>query len=267
MSLFDITAFAIIGLLTGFFGGLLGIGGGSITVPLLFFVMQSWGLSDTDLMHIVIGTTFSSMVFNAALAAYSHHMKTGMPWKFLLIFLPGMIVGPVIGSFVATELAGPTLRFAFGIFQVLMALYFLLPRHKRVEVTEQKTPNPILLNITAFTVAGIGSVLGIGGGVMMVPFLDMMGLSMKKAITIGSLTSCIVAIVSSLSFLLLGLNAPIDLPYSVGFIYLPAFIIIGLFSMMTIPLGVHLAHRLPVLPLKRIFALALATLGILLIFK
>jgi uncharacterized membrane protein YfcA len=267
LSLFDIAAFAVIGLLTGFFGGLLGIGGGSITVPLLFFVMNSWGLSDTDLMHIVIGTTFASMVFNSALAVYSHHRKTRMPWKFFLVFLPGMILGPIIGSYVSTELAGPTLRFAFGIFQVLMAIYFLMPHHKRVEVTEEKKPNHFLLNITAFTVGGIGSVLGIGGGILMVPFLDMMGLSMKKAILIGSMTSCTVAIVSSASFLLLGLNTPVELAYSVGFIYLPAFIIIGLFSIVTIPLGVHLAHRIPVLPLKRIFASALAILGILLILK
>jgi len=264
LSFTDIALFALVGIVAGFFGGLLGIGGGSITLPLLYFILAPLGLPDSDLMHIVIGTTFAAMVFNAGASTYFHHMLGNVQWKLMATLLPSLIVGPILGSYVSTSLSGSTLRFAFGIFQLLLAVYFLLPRHKKVEVVD-KTPNLLLLNIAAFVIGGIGSILGIGGGIIMVPFLDMMGMPMKKAIATSAFTSCIMLLVSALSFLALGLKYPLNLPNHVGFIYLPAFFAIGLFSLIGAPLGVKVVHLLPVPALKRIFAVALAILGVLLI--
>jgi len=260
--------FALVGLVAGFFGGLLGIGGGSITLPLLFFILRPMGiaigLTNGELMHVVIGTTFASMFFNAAASVYFHHRQGSIQWRLTLGLLPSLILGPIAGSFIATSLGGSVLRFSFGIFQVMTAVYFLLPGHKRVEVID-KTPHPVLLNLVAFVIGGIGSILGIGGGIIMVPFLDMMGMHIKKAIATSAFTSCIMLLVSALTFLLLGLQRPIPLPYHVGYIYLPAFFVIGFFSMLSAPLGVKVVHSLPIPLLKKVFALALATLGILLI--
>lgn len=266
MSIFELASFAVIGIIAGFFGGLLGIGGGSVTLPLLFFVLRPLGLADDDLMHIVIGTTFASMFFNAAASTYFHHMRGNIRWKITLALLPSLVLGPILGSYVATSLQGHVLRICFGMFQILMAAYFLLPRHKKVEVID-KTPHPLLLNVVAFTIGGIGSILGIGGGIIMVPFLDMMGMAIKKAIATSAFTSCIMLLVSAISFLLLGLDNPISLPHHIGFIYIPAFIVIGFFSVLGAPIGVRVVHLMPILPLKRLFAVALAVLGILLILE
>jgi uncharacterized membrane protein YfcA len=269
----DISAFfsyAALGLVAGFFGGLLGIGGGSVTLPLLFFLLKpliaSTGISDSDLMHVVMGTTFAAMVFNAAAAAFFHAKHKHILWKVALILLPSLILGPIAGSYVATSLEGKVLRVSFGIFQLLTAVYFLLPRHKQVEVEEKAYP-PFLLNLISFAIGGIGSVLGIGGGIIMVPVLDMMGMQIKKAIGTSSFTSSVMLLVSALSFLVLGLNNPLPIPYHLGYIYLPAFFVIGFFSILAAPLGVNLVRVLPIIPLKRVFALALAILGTILMLE
>jgi len=258
--------FAFIGCLAGFFGGLLGIGGGSVTLPLLFFALKKFNLPDSDLMHIVLGTTFASMILNSATAVYFHSKRGFLPWKIVFTVLPSAILGPILGSYVATLLSGPTLRFSFGIFQVLLAIYFFLPRHKRIEVID-KPLHPLALNIPTFIIGTIGGILGIGGGIIMVPFLEMMGVYLKKAIGAAACTSCVMLTSSALGFLAWGLNEPPLLPYQVGFIYLPAFMIIALFSILTSFLGVQVVHRLQVLSLKRIFSIALAILGILVIVK
>ena len=256
--------FALIGSVAGFFGGLLGIGGGSITVPLLFFALQPLGLSDTDLMHVVLGTSFAAMVFNTIASTFFHHQKGYLPWKIVTPLVPAIVLGPLLGSFIATLLEGDVLRFSFGLFQIAIAIYFFLPKHKKVEIVDKK-PHPAILNSVAFVIGGVGSILGIGGGIIMVPFLDMMGMTMKKAIATSAFTSCITLLVSAISFLVLGLKNPISIPSHIGFIYLPAFVIIAIFAMLTSPLGVRVVHKLPILPLKRVFAIALALLGLLII--
>jgi uncharacterized protein len=262
----DWICYALIGSLAGFFAGLLGIGGGSITLPLLFFVLKPLGLPDTDLMHIVLGTTLSSMILNSAAATYFHYKRGFIPWKTVSAMIPSAVLGPIFGSYVATSLSGATLRLSFGTFQVVLALYFFLPRHKPSDI-KGKSLTPLLLNVGTLIIGSMGGILGIGGGIIMVPFLEMMGMHLKKAIATSAFTSCIMLTTGAMSFLWLGLTTFPLLPYQIGYIYLPAFMIITLFSVFTSFLGVQLVERLPVVPLKRIFASGLAVMGLLLILK
>jgi uncharacterized protein len=259
----DVYWFVLLGLLAGFSAGLLGIGGGSITVPLLFFILRSKNLPTTDLMQIVIGTTFAAMCLNSLVSMITHHVLRNIRWKMFLPMLPALIIGPIVGSLIATHLSGDILRYAFGIFQCLMALYFILPI--KIEEDPDHYPSPLVLNLACFLIGTVGSILGIGGGILLVPFLAFLRVPLKKAIGTSSAATFVMISLSAVCYFLLGMNENIGGKGEVGFIYIPAFLAIGLSSVAGAPVGAYLVQFLPTQPLKKIFAIAQAALGIILI--
>ncbi len=264
MDAFDLIAFILLGFVSGFFGGLFGVGGGSITVPILFFLLGYLGLPNRELMHIVVGTTFAAMMCNAIAALYFHHIHQNVQWKIVFNMLPSLVLGPILGSMIATSLNEQILRYCFGCFQCLTAIYFFWPYHRQQE-PHDRHPHPLVLNSIAIVIGAVGSILGIGGGILMVPLLTILRVSMRKAIGTSAATSFVMISMSAISFFILGLKAPVQIPYCIGYVYLPAFIAIGISSTISAPLGVKFMKILPIPPLKKAFAAVLATLGILMI--
>ena len=259
----EIYWFILLGLLAGFSAGLLGIGGGSITVPLLFLILQSKNFFSADLMQLVIGTTFAAMCLNSLVSMITHHALKNIRWKMFLSMLPALIAGPITGSLIAIHLSDVILRYTFGIFQCLMALYFILPI--KIEEDADHHPSPLALNMACFVIGMVGSILGIGGGILLVPFLAFLRVPLKKAIGTSSAATFVMIFLSAVCYFLLGLNKNIDGTGEVGFIYIPAFLAIGLSSVAGAPVGAYLVQFLPTQPLKKIFAVAQAALGIILI--
>jgi len=259
----DLYAFILLGLLAGFSAGLLGIGGGSITVPILFFILRKINLPHVDLMQVVIGTTFAAMCLNSLVSMITHHFLRNIRWKLFFMMLPALIIGPIVGSLIATHLNDTILRYLFGSFQCLIALYFFLPIKLQEEGTD--LPSPIVLNSACFAIGTIGSILGIGGGILLVPFLSFLKIPLKKAIGTSAAATFIMIFLSTICYFLLGLNEQTVGTEEVGFVYLPAFLGIGLSSVVGAPIGAYLVQFLPTQPLKKIFAIAQAALGIILI--
>ncbi len=256
--------FVLLGLLAGFSAGLLGIGGGSITVPILFFILHSKNILPTaDLMQIVIGTTFAAMCLNSLISMVTHYAFGNIRWKLFLTMLPALIIGPIIGTLIATHLNGEILGYLFGSFQCLIAIYLFLPFKPKEDPTHH--PSPLILNGCCLLIGALGSILGIGGGILLVPFLSFLKVPLKRAIGTSAAATFIMISLSTLCYFFLGMNERFGGAEEVGFIYVPAFLAIGLSSVAGAPIGAYLVQFIPTQPLKRIFAIAQAVLGIVLI--
>lgn len=252
----EIFLFFLSGLVSGLLAGLLGIGGGLISVPVLYYLLPHLGLSSTHLMQIAVSTSLASTVLTATVSSWSHVRKKGILFALSKYLFPPLIVGSAAGAFIAHSISSDFLLYCFAIASLLIgAFLFFAP-----------TPLPLLANRPNWSlslfVAIIGllsSLLGVGGGIFMVPLLLSYHLSWKESIGTASATTLASAIFGTIFYLYFDTSQPT--PSTFHSIYLPAFFLISLASFCTAPLGVKWAHSLPTPQLKRIFGALVFLIG------
>lgn len=261
MEIFPLFAFLGIGIFAGIIGGMLGLSGGVITVPALIFALPHFGIPETQATHMAIGTSLAAMVFNGIVSTWSHHRRGGVLWDLFLSLLPWISIGALLGGIVANYISDVILENVFGFFICFLGIYLFVPQKKKKEL-RQFNKHSIFWCGTG--VGTISSVLGIGGGVFTVPLLVHYNYPEKKAIGTSASISLVITTVTALTYLYFGLN-DVKTPESLGYIYVPAFVFIGLGAMFFAPLGAKWAHAIDGLLLRRIFACVLIITGILMI--
>ena len=243
-----------LGAVAGVLAGLLGIGGGLVIVPMLVFALAWQGVAPEYLMHLALGTSLATIIFTAVSSALAHHRRGAVQWKVVRGIAPGILAGTLGGTFVAAALSTDFLQIFFALFLFFVAWQMLSGR--------KPNPNRELPGAAGMLGAGgvigvFSSLVGIGGGTLSVPFLVWCNVGLHRAIGTSAAIGFPIAVAGTLGYLLNGLRATPLPEYSLGFIYLPALVGIVAASVLTAPLGVSLAHSLPVDKLKKIFAVLL----------
>lgn len=255
-------ALLTIGLFTGVLAGLLGIGGGLISVPALFFLLSYYGFPQENLMHISVATALASTFMTSLGSSFSQHKKGAIIYSFLHWIAPGLFAGALLGANLAGFLPSAILRKIFGLMATCLGGYFLFP----------SLPSPHLKKASSLSLffwgTGIGTIsalLGVGGGVFLVPALVWHQVSVKNAVATSSLGTLVSSLSGTIFYLYLGWGQALEGLY-LGYIYLPAFLTIGPASLLTATLGVKLSHILPSHYLRRIFGAVLILIGALMAF-
>jgi uncharacterized membrane protein YfcA len=249
----------LLGSVVGFLAGLLGIGGGLIIVPALLYILPSIGISSVQLTHVAIATSLASIILTSMSSAAAHHKRGNIPWALFKPILPGIVIGSLASAFVSEQIASDDLQQAFAIFVVLMAVQMAFPFKVK---TGSSLPNFAVLFIISILIALTAGLMGIGGGVLLVPFLSYCGLQMRQAVGFSSATGMLIAVSGTIGYIIAGFDVP-NLPEgSVGYIYLPALIGIIISSMLCAPIGVKAASSWPTPVLKKIFACLLVVVGL-----
>jgi len=243
----------LLGAFIGFIGGLLGIGGGAVIVPVLTILFVAQNFSDTTLLHLALGTSMASIVLTSASSAYAHHKRQSVRWDLVKILAPGVIIGTFSGAFLAANVSAKPLSLFFVIFMSYMAYNMLFNNNKNQ--INRNMPNKIITSIVGFVIGGISALVAIGGGILSVTFMsNWCSIKIHNAIGTSAAIGFPIAAAGALGYLFNGFGSA-DLPeYSLGFIYLPAFILINCASVFTAPIGAKVAHKLPVAILKKLFA-------------
>lgn len=262
--IWQLILFLLVGSIAGLLGGLLGIGGGTIIVPCLYFLFKYSGLPQADLMQLAIGTSLASIVFSTFSSARAHNKRGAVDKKVIKRLLPAILTGCLVGGKLAELTVGLFLEIFFGLFAIALGVYFLKAKHSLTD--EGSLPSFPLVDISAFLIASISSIVGIGGGVMLVPYLHAHRFHEKKAIGTSASLSVAISLSAACFYLYFGLDR-IHEPLCLGYIYLPAFICLSLSSYLLAPFGAKLAHTLATPHLKKIFAGVMLIIGTLMIFK
>ncbi|MDH5693438.1 MAG: sulfite exporter TauE/SafE family protein [Gammaproteobacteria bacterium] len=249
-----------IGVLSGVMAGLLGIGGGLIIVPLLGYFFKYIHIDTSVIMHLAVGTSLAAVAITAVSSTRAHHKKGTVKWEIWKRLIPGLIAGSVVGSLIAEKLDTSTLTNFFAGFELLVALYLAVGKTPQADPTE---PNTLVILGATFLIGVICAFAGVGGGIMIVPFLVWQGLTMKEAVSTSAAAGLPIALTGSIGFAFTGLTHTDSLPeLTLGFIYLPAFIGIGVASILSAPSGAKLAHALPNSVLKKVFSIFLVGISI-----
>lgn len=249
-----------LGGVVGFLAGLLGIGGGLIIVPVLIVLFPYAGINDDVLMPMVLATSLAAILLTAISTLLTHHRNGNIPHFFLPQLLVGVAVGGLAGGYFADFIASEYLKLFFAVFAILMSIQMWFGS-KQADGCKDSIPSypPIKLFLVSCLIGAIASLLGIGGGVLLVPFLtSVVKLDLRRAIGASAAVGFVVAAMGTIGYLAAGLSTVVSLPsWSVGYVYFPALFGIICVSLFTAPVGVNIAQRLPVKVLKRCFSLLL----------
>jgi len=251
-------AYLALGALTGWLGGLFGIGGGLILVPVLAFLFQAQGISADHVLQLALGSAMGIILFTALASLRKHHHLGVVRWPTVRALTPGILLGTGLGTWIATQVSGHFLALFFAGFVYLVAghLWFGSKPHPARQL-------PGKAGMTAFGLftGSLSSLVSIGGGTFVVPFLVWCNIPLRHAIGTAAAVGFPLAAGASLGYAIGGWHiSELPSPHA-GFAYFPAIFWTGLASIFTAPLGAQLAHRLNVEKLRKLFALLLVVLA------
>lgn len=254
----SLVLYLILGAVAGIAAGLFGIGGGLVIVPVLIFSFTLQGMPEVVVTHAAIATSLATIVITSFYSIKAHHKRGGVNWQLFRPLAAGIAVGALLGVFIADSLSGQLLQILLGIFATLMAAYLGLGLEPKTGGVQPKNGE---LTVAGGVIGGASSLFGIGGGTLTVPYLSFRGVAMRQAVGTSAACGFPIALVSALAYGWAGMDAQGMPAYSFGYVYLPAFLCVGIASSQFAKLGAKWAHALSQRRLKQIFALFLLVIG------
>ena len=272
MTAATLIGFVVTGMIAGLTAGLIGVGGGVVTVPFLDFLWTTQGASDHQAFAVARGTSLAIMVFTSLSAAYGHWRQRAVRLDWTMRLAVGGFFGAVVGSYLGTVADASVTRGAFGILAIAVGARFLTRRKgaPRNDASDRHVPGfgrRGKLYPVGFLVGLFAAFFGVGGGVISVPILTRyFGFRIHQALGTSSALIVALGLVGAASFAVLGLLDGDPLPGCVGYVHLPAVVLVAAGSVVFAGLGVLLAHRLPGNAVERIFGLYALGIGFKMLF-
>ena len=258
MPIAELPLYLAIGAVVGFFAGLLGIGGGLIIVSSLALSYAAHGFAPQWIMHLAIGTSLAAIIAGSWASFRTHHRHGAVDWVVVRTMTPGLLFGILLGVILARLVPGAFLKYFFLGFMVFMTaqmLFNLRPPASR------ELPGRTGLVAMGTVIGTMSSILGGGAAAVGVPFLTWCNVNTHRAIGTCAAMGFPLAIAGTVGYAISGWNVPGLPPWSLGFVYVPAFVGISATSLLVAPYGARLAHKLSGKTLRRIFALFLLAMG------
>ncbi|GHT83147.1 UPF0721 transmembrane protein [Betaproteobacteria bacterium] len=244
-------AYPALGALVGFVAGLLGVGGGGVMVPMLTTFFLAQGFAHEQVVHLALGTSMATIMLTSVSSLRAHHAHGAVHWDIVRRITPGILVGTFAGTFIASRLNTVPLAVFFACFMFYVSMQMIYNAKPR---PARELPGPVGTSGAGLFIGAISALVAIGGGSLSVPFMVWCNVKMQHAIGTSAAIGFPIALAGTLGYLLNGWSAQGTPPFTIGYIYVPAFLLVGVVSVLTAPLGAACAHRLPVSMLKKIFA-------------
>jgi len=256
-----ITVLAISATVSGFMAGLLGVGGGIIMVPALYFAFETLNFDPSTIMHLSLGTSLAIIIPTSIMSTKTHMQYDAVDFKLIKSFGLFVAGGVLLGTVFASNLETPKLVLIFSVFAFCVGLFFIFFREKLGE-----TPRDIPLKIKSFIGTCIGFIsvpLGIGGGSISVPFMRLFGYSIRNAIGTSAAIGFVISVVGAITMSLSGsMFDDVNSPLSIGYVNIPGFLVFVPVTIIMAPIGARLVHKIEKKLLSRIFGCFLIVIAI-----
>ena len=261
--MFDIyILYLIIGIVGGFLGGLLGLGGGIIFVPSLFFIFHYNELYLDNIMQSAVSTSLACVVISSLSAAIKHNMNKLINWQLFYRMLPGLCLGSIIGVILITILSSKIIKIYYGILLIVIAIYMMTTRESyknRVTIKENKYK---FLNTFAFFTGSISTLLGIGGGTLTTPYFKYFGETLKRSIATAAACGVPIALFGIIITYVINMTTQILENNIFEFIDYTAFLLISISTLIFSYIGAGVTYISNTMVLKNIFCFSLIIIGI-----
>ena len=257
--LFFVVIMALTAIPVGFVAGLFGIGGGLITVPFLFYIFSFFEINQSYIMHLAVGTSFAIIIPTAFVSVYTHYKFKAFDFDFVKSYGFFVVLGVIIGTLFASKLNTQSLLLFFSIIILFLGLYLILLKEKQVKLQIKVS----LLNkiFFGFVSGFISAPMGIGGAVMNVPILKFFGYSINKAIGSSAAMGFLIALFGASGFYISGNLLNVNIPLSLGFINIPAFLIFFPITAFMARIGAKTVHKINKTKVSFYFGIFLLMVG------
>ena len=239
----------------GFIAGLFGIGGGLITVPFLFYIFNSLGFDQAYTLHLAVGTSFAIIVPTSIASVLTHNKYKAVDFNIVKTYGIHVIIGVIFGAIFAATLDTKSLILFFTTVIYFLAVYLLFIKEKETQINLKISF--LTKVIFGFLVGFISAPMGIGGAIMNVPILKFFGYSINRAIGSAAAIGFFIAVFGAFGFLILGFFLKANLPLSIGFINIPAFLIFIPITTIMARIGASTVHKIEKKKISKLFGIFL----------
>ncbi|WP_181708288.1 sulfite exporter TauE/SafE family protein [Chthonobacter rhizosphaerae] len=255
-----VVSLLVTGAVAGFVAGLLGVGGGIVIVPVLYYVFTLLDMDEDVKMHVAVGTSLSTIIATSAMSMRAHWRKGAVDTAMLKRWSVAIVVGVIAGTALASSVKGPALTAVFGAVALIVSAHMGFSRpHWRVS---DHPPRGFGEQLIAAGIGMVSAMMGIGGGTLSVPTLTLFNYPIHRAVGTAAAIGFLIGIPGTIGFVIGGLGAEDLPPFSFGYVNLLGLALILPTSMLMAPYGARAAHALPTRKLKLAFAAFLFLTGL-----
>ena len=245
----------------GFLAGLLGVGGGIIMVPALYYAFTVLDFDIITRMHLSVGTSLAIIIPTSIISTKTHMEYDAVDFKMVKSFGIFILFGVIAGTFLAVNLKTAALVLFFSIFAFIVGLFFIFLREKLLE--NPKEISDLVKNISGIVIGFISVPLGIGGGSLMVPFMRTFGYDIRKSIGTAAAVGFLIAVSGSITMILGGkIIDNVSTPFSIGYINLLGFLVFVPVTTVMARIGAKAVYRIDKKLLSKIFGTFLIIVSI-----
>ena len=255
---------AAAGMAAGLLAGLFGIGGGAVIVPVLFFLFDSMGYSESA-MHVAVSTSLATIILTSARSVMAHHKKGAVDWQIIRDWSPWIVAGSLAGMGLSGWIDGRALTLIFGGMTFLLAaqLFFGRPTWRLAD----EMPGGWRRAGAGSAIGGLSALMGIGGGAFGVSVMTVCGRPIHRAVATAAGFGVAIGLPGALAAIIVGWGREDLPPFSLGHVNVAAFTLISVFTVLMAPVGAGLAHRMDAARLRRMFGILLAVVGARILWK
>ena len=245
----------------GFMAGLLGVGGGIVMVPALYYAFTVLDFDIVTRMHLSVGTSLAIIIPTSIISTMTHKEYDAVDFKMVKSFGIFILLGVITGTFLAVNLKTPTLVLFFSIFAFIVGLFFIFVREKLME--NPKKISNFVKNISGVIIGFISVPLGIGGGSLMVPFMRTFGYDIRKSIGTAAAVGFLIALSGTITMIIGGnIIDNVNSPFSLGYINILGFIVFVPVTMIMARIGAKAVYKINKTLLSKIFGTFLIIVSI-----
>ena len=245
----------------GFMAGLLGVGGGIIMVPALYYAFTVLDFDIVTRMHLSVGTSLAIIIPTSIISTRTHMEYDAVDFKMVKSFGIFILLGVIAGTFLAVSLKTPALVLFFSIFAFIVGLFFIFVREKLMK--NPKNISNFVKNISGIIIGFISVPLGIGGGSLMVPFMRTFGYDIRKSIGTAAAVGFLIALSGTITMIIGGnIIDNVNTPFSLGYINILGFIVFVPVTMIMARIGAKAVYKINKDLLSKIFGTFLIIVSI-----
>jgi len=243
---------AIAAAVAGFMAGLLGVGGGIIMVPALYYAFTVLDFDIVTRMHLSVGTSLAIIIPTSIISTKTHMEYDAVDFKMVKSFGIFILLGVIAGTYLAVNLKTSALVLFFSIFACMVGLFFIFLREKLVD--NPKKISNVVKNISGTFIGFISVPLGIGGGSLMVPFMRTFGYDIRKSIGTAAAVGFLIAVSGTITMITGGkMIGNVNTPFSIGYINLLGFAVFVPITMVMARFGAKAVYKINKKLLSKIF--------------
>lgn len=259
-----ILVLAACGLFAGTIAGLFGIGGGAVIVPVLYFAIVGLGYEETA-QHAAVATSLATIILTSTRSVMAHHKHGAVSWDIIRTWAPWIMVGALVGMVLVSRMSATSLTLLFGCVAVAVSFQFFFGRpdwHIAPEMPKGATRAGL-----GGSLGVLSALMGVGGGTFGVSLMSIYGRKIHNAVATGAGFGIAIGLPATLAAIVTGWSVPDRPPLSLGYVNLPAFVLIATFTVIMAPIGAKLAHSLNGTLLRRLFGVLLFIVAVRMIWR